>query len=64
MKYVNLRRDRESPFLNVNKLAPLQFTGLVMVFKRLSEVSEVTISVVKCPRNFLGSNICTEYDRK
>lgn len=44
--------------------APLHFSGLVTLFKRISEASSVMISVVKCMWNFLESNTCASCDRK
>lgn len=44
--------------------AQLHFTGLVMVFKSISEASNVTISMVTCLRIFSESNICIEFARK
>lgn len=45
MSKLHRDRDGESPLFHVNKLQPLQFTGLVMVLKILSEANKETISV-------------------
>lgn len=50
-KWNNPCRNRESPFLYAIK--PLHFQGMVMVFKRIQEASEVIIDVVTWSRFFL-----------
>lgn len=66
MKYVKFTlKSRVAIFTCTGKkTAPLHFSGLVTLFKRISEASSVMISVVKCMWNFLESNTCAECDRK
>lgn len=64
MKDINSRHvEIEVALISCKQTAQLHLTGMVMVFKRMSEASEGTIFVVKCARNVLKSNIyrmCSE----
>lgn len=64
IKYVEFTSRSRVAIFTCKQIAPHEFTGLVMVFKRLSETSEQTISVVNCMKNLMILIVYTEFAYK